>query len=119
VMDPDTDLSGEPYLAETRRDVPYVTLEVRDDGCGMDENTRAGIFEPFFSTKFLGRGLGLPAVLGIVKRHKGFIKVVSKPGEGSAFLIGFPTAGAGPDSGLKNAGMTNDGGDSIPGQAPR
>jgi two-component system, cell cycle sensor histidine kinase and response regulator CckA len=75
---------------------PLAVLEVSDTGCGMDEETIARVFEPFFSTKSVGRGMGLAAVRGIVDNHGGEIRIVSEAGKGTAFAILFPAVREGP-----------------------
>ncbi|HLH17296.1 MAG TPA: PAS domain-containing protein [Bryobacteraceae bacterium] len=70
----------------------YVCLEVQDTGIGMDSAVRAHIFDPFFSTKFTGRGLGLPALAGIVRAHHGAVQLATAPGQGSTFRVCLPCA---------------------------
>jgi CheY-like chemotaxis protein len=70
-------------------------LEVSDTGCGISEESHARIFDPFFSTKFAGRGLGLAVVQGIVRAHAGAIQLSSTPGNGARFEIFFPCAPTG------------------------
>ncbi|MDX2188100.1 MAG: response regulator [Opitutaceae bacterium] len=68
----------------------YAWVEVQDAGCGMTEETLARIFDPFFTTKFAGRGLGLAAVGGIIRGHKGLLAVESQPGRGTRFKVWLP-----------------------------
>ena len=80
------------WLDTTLPTETYVTLTVADSGCGMDNQTLARIFDPFFTTKFTGRGLGMAAVQGIVKAHKGAVQVESRVGEGSIFRVFLPAS---------------------------
>ncbi len=68
----------------------YVALEVSDDGPGLDGDARRRVFEPFYTTKATGHGLGLAAALGIVRAHGGGIRVRSEPGHGATFEILWP-----------------------------
>ena len=68
----------------------YICLEVTDSGCGMSDEIRDRIFEPFYTTKFTGRGLGMSALLGIIKAHKGALQLSSEPGKGSTFKVYLP-----------------------------
>ena len=81
---------------------PYVSLAVEDQGRGMDAAHVARIFDPFFSTKFVGRGLGLAALLGVVRSHRGAVRVSSEPGWGSCFEVILPVHGS-PESGEESA----------------
>jgi CheY-like chemotaxis protein len=68
----------------------YTSLEVADTGHGMTDETRERMFEPFFSTRFAGRGLGLAASLGIIRAHRAAVRVRSAPGEGTRVQVLFP-----------------------------
>ena len=83
-----------PFGEETIKPGEFVVIEVSDTGCGIAEENLSRIFEPFFSTKQnvvgSGTGLGLAMVYGIVRQTEGFIRVDSKVGEGTTFLIHLP-----------------------------
>ncbi len=88
-------LDGPPDGAFVAPEAPsgsYVFLEVADEGCGVAENTLGKMFDPFFSTKVDGRGLGLAAVLGIVRAHHGAIQVQSRLRSGTQMRILLPTS---------------------------
>ena len=70
----------------------YVCVDIADTGCGIQPEVLSRIFDPFFSTKFTGRGLGLPAVLGIVRTHHGALQVQSTPDQGSVFQVYLPVS---------------------------
>lgn len=70
----------------------FAALEVTDTGCGIAPDLLPRILDPFFSTKFAGRGLGLASVLGILRAHGAALRVHSTPGQGSTFQLLFPVA---------------------------
>jgi len=77
-------------IGYTTHQAHYACLEVRDTGSGIPAQSIDQIFDPFFSSKFTGRGMGLSVVLSIVRAHGGTIVVDSKPGTGSRFCVFFP-----------------------------
>jgi len=87
---PEDDLDSRPDVCPGE----YICLDIRDTGMGMDELTVQRIFEPFFTNKENGTGLGLSVVYGIVQQHGGFIEVSSVPGKGSAFKVYLPAISA-------------------------
>ena len=86
----DSDALARAYVDAGPGAGEYGYVEVSDDGEGMDSETMARFFDPFFSTKKRGSGLGLSIVLGLVRNHHGVLMVNSRPGEGTAFRILFP-----------------------------
>lgn len=82
--------SDRDYLGKAIAAGWYLCLEVSDNGCGMDNETLRRIFEPFYTTKFTGRGLGMSAVLGIITAHKGALQLSSRPGRGTTFKVYLP-----------------------------
>jgi signal transduction histidine kinase/CheY-like chemotaxis protein len=90
VMDCDRAYLKQVFINDNLPEGRYAFLEVKDTGCGMEREGLRKIFDPFFSTKFTGRGLGLAAVLGVVRGHLGAIKIDTAPKQGSRFRILFP-----------------------------
>jgi PAS domain S-box-containing protein len=82
------------YLKEEMAEGMYAYVEVADTGCGMDTETLTKVFDPFFSTKFTGRGLDMAAVMGIIRSHGGAVKVVSEKNKGAVFTALFPVRGS-------------------------
>jgi CheY-like chemotaxis protein len=82
----------------------HVTLEVSDTGCGIPAENLSRIFDPFFSTKFAGRGLSLAVAQGVLRGHGAGCSVRSTVGEGSRFKLFFPAAGEAPSGGKAPAG---------------
>ena len=83
--------SGGQFIARTRLTRGGVALDLIDNGSGMDEKTAMKMFEPFYSTKSGGSGLGLPTARKIIEAHGGRIDVHSEAGRGTQFTLEFPT----------------------------
>jgi len=92
VMQVDRAYLDSTFVYDELSDGSYVFLEVSDTGCGMDQTTQDRLFEPFFTTKEKGHGLGMSAVIGIVRGHQGAIKVYSEPGVGTTIKVLFPVS---------------------------
>ena len=92
VVEADRQYLAETFLDEGLPEGFYLCVEVCDTGCGMTAEAQARLFDPFYTTKFTGRGLGLAAVLGIVRGHHGAIKVYSEAGKGSTFRVLLPVS---------------------------
>ena len=88
--------SGGELMLTTRRDGPWIVLDVIDTGVGMTDEVRARIFDAFFSTRPAGSGLGLPTARKIIEAHGGSIQVQSEPGKGSQFTVRLPVSEPGP-----------------------
>jgi PAS domain S-box-containing protein len=78
-----------PFQKEDLPEGHYVYFQVTDTGCGMSQQTLDRIYDPFFTSKFRGRGLGMAIVLGIVRAHKGAVHLDSQPGKGTTIRVLF------------------------------
>ena len=102
------------------RDQAYACLEMADAGSGIPNKDIENIFDPFFSSKFTGRGMGLAVALGIVRGHDGAITVESQPGQGSIFRVFLPVSAeaASPGAGPCRSAPGNGGGQPACGARP-
>jgi two-component system sensor histidine kinase FlrB len=75
---------------DARRDGSFLRLSVRDNGRGMNAETAARLFDPFYTTRAEGTGLGLSIARGVARAHGGGIEVVSSPGAGAEFILTLP-----------------------------
>ena len=82
----------EGFISRPGKHRNMVKISIRDTGSGMSEEVRKKIFDPFFTTKEVGKGtgLGLSISYGIIQKHNGKVEVISKPGEGTEFVISIP-----------------------------
>ena len=76
------------------QDIPYACLEISDTGCGISKEEIEKLFDPFYTTKFTGRGMGLPVTMGILKTQNGCITVDSEPESGTVFQVYLPVSTA-------------------------
>jgi two-component system CheB/CheR fusion protein len=106
------DLAGLEIISPDRSANAYIYLRVADNGCGIGADSLRRIFDPFYTTKFTGRGLGLAAVLGIVRGHKGALYVSSELGQGTSFRLLLPWTDSPPPASEAPPGA---GSDSTPG----
>ncbi len=88
----DRERLSDMLLGKDLKEGLYIYLEVSDTGCGMNAETLEKIFDPFYTTKFSGRGLGLAAVQGIVRSHNGAIEVFSEPACGTTIKVLLPAS---------------------------
>ncbi|MCK5133755.1 MAG: response regulator [Candidatus Sabulitectum sp.] len=101
VMNCDSEYLASTYIDESLPAGQYVYVDVTDNGCGMDTEALGKLFNPFYTTKFTGRGLGLAAVLGIIRGHNGAIKVCSEPEKGTSVRVLFPACPGSGESEIK------------------
>ncbi len=83
---------ADSVLDESQREGPYAFVEVGNNGAALDSDTRRRMFEPFYISRFTGRGLGLASVLGVMRRHRGTIQVRSSAEDGTTITVWFPMA---------------------------
>jgi len=92
----------QPYIEDELPEGKYTFFKVKDNGQGMNKDVLSRALDPFFTTKFPGRGLGLARVLGIIRNHKGAVLLESKPGKGTTATVLFPVIKSQPSQPLQH-----------------